>query len=160
MTGRAFLVFTVLAATAVSAADPIDTAYDLMDAVSYQDGYALRELLSQDLWSTISTFIDQVRELAVADPALAGDILSSRYRGRITVNDLEILTNEEILGIVMGGMNLQPEDQVESESAQLEGRNATVVLYYFNGGSVSFRMTWENSGWRITDSSLLGVVFQ
>ena len=40
-------------------ASPLDTAYDLLDAITYQDGYALEGIFSTDLLSTIrsaSTF--------------------------------------------------------------------------------------------------------
>lgn len=147
----------ILAATAM--ADPIDTAYDLMEAVEYSDGYALEGLLTEDLYTTVNGFIDQARSIIETDPALAENILNSRYRGRITIDDFKSLNNSEIMGMVLDQVNLQPLEQVESEEAQLEGRNATVIIRYFNGSSISFRMSWENSGWRIADSSLLGFLF-
>ncbi len=149
----------VLVAAAVAVADPVDTAYDFMDAVEYGDGYALEGLLTEDLYSAIDGFIDQVRGIIEADPVLAGNLLNSRYRGSITLDDFAMLDNREIMGMVMDQVDLQPFEQVESETAQLEGRSATVVIRYFNGSSVSFRMSWENSGWRIADSSLLAFLF-
>lgn len=53
-----------------------------------------------------------------------------------------------------------PVSMIENERATLEGRTATVVLTYLNGASVSFGMAWENSGWRVSDSSLLGTIFR
>lgn len=140
-------------------ADPVDTAYDLLDAIGRQDGYALEDILSNDLYVTITGFLDQVRGIIATDPVLAEDVLSSRYGDRITVYDFEVLSNEEILGKLMGEMNLQPSDNIEHETAELQGRNATVVLTYIGGGSISFIMIWEEGEWKICDSSLLERIF-
>lgn len=53
----------ILAITFESAGDPIDTAYDLMEAIEYQDGYALEGLLTEDLYGAITGFLDQAREI-------------------------------------------------------------------------------------------------
>lgn len=143
----------------VAGASPIDTAYDLFDAVEYQDGYALERIFAEDLYFTFTEFLDQTRVLAEADPVLAESILLGRYRGRITVEDLIMLSNEEMLGKILGEVYLQSREQIEQESANMEGREATVIITYFNGASVSFRMVWENSDWRITDTSLLTSFF-
>lgn len=159
MMKRFFPVLLLLASAAVMRADPVDTAYDLMEAVEYGDGYALEGLLTADLYAAIDGFIDQVRAIMETDPVLAENLLYSRYRGRITLDDFAVLNNCEIMGMVMGEAQLQPFEQVEGEEAQLEGRNATVVIRYFDGSSISFRMSWENSGWRVADTSLLAYLF-
>jgi len=159
MTGKILKAALVLTAAAVVQADPVDTAYDLMDAIEYGDGYALEGLLTEDLYSVINGFIDQVRGIIETDPILAEDLLNSRYRNSLTLDDFAVLNNQEILGKAMMQINLQPMEQVESEEAQMEGRSASVVIRYFNGSSISFRMSWENSGWKIADSSLLGFLF-
>ena len=143
----------------IAGASPVDTAYDLFDAVEYQDGYALERIFSEDLYVTFTDFLDQTRVLAEADPVLAESILLQRYRGRITVDDLIMLSNEEMLGRILGEVHLQSGEQIEQESANMEGREATVVITYFNGATISFRMIWENSDWRITDTSLLSSFF-
>ncbi len=141
-------------------ASPLDTAYDLLDAITYQDGYALEDVFSTDLYTTFINFLDQARILIEADPVLAENILQQRYRGRITVADFEMLNNEELLGRIMGEARLQPDEQIRQETADMEGRTATVVISYYNGASISFEMVWENSDWRITGTSLLATVFQ
>lgn len=158
MTGKIHTAVLILfAATALG--DPVDTAYDLMDAIEYGDGYALEGLLTEDLYSAVNSYIHQVRGIIETDPALAEDLLNSRYNGSITIADFEAMNNREILGLAMNRINLQPLEQVESEEAQLEGRSARVVIRYFNGSSISFRMSWENSSWRIADTSLLEFLF-
>ncbi len=154
-----FFPIAVLLILFAASADPVDTAYDLLDAVEWQDGYALEGLLTEDLFTTITAFLDQARELVETDPVLAGNILYQRYRGRVTVEDFDYMTNEELLGRLMGEITLQSSDLVQSESAEMQGRNATAVITYFNGETVSFSMVWENSSWRIADSSLLSVLF-
>lgn len=141
-------------------ASPLDTAYDLLDAITYQDGYALEDVFSNDLYTAFTAFLDQVRALVEADHVLAGNLLRDRYSGRITVADFEMLNNEEILGKIMGEVHLQPDEQILQETADMEGRTATVVISYFDGASISFSMVWENSDWRITDTSLLATIFQ
>lgn len=150
----------ILSVTVLVNASPLDTAYDLLDAITYQDGYALEDVFSSDLYAVFTGFLDQVRVLAEADPVLAGNLLRDRYRGRITVADFEMLNNEEILGKIIGEVSLQPDEQIRQETADMEGRTATVVISYFNGASISFEMAWENSDWRITDTSLLTTVFR
>ncbi|MCD6587361.1 MAG: hypothetical protein J7K88_02280 [Candidatus Fermentibacteraceae bacterium] len=140
-------------------ASPVDTAYDLLDAVAWQDGYALENLVSSDLYSAFTEFIDQMRALRDEDPVLVESILQSRYRGRITVTDFESLNNQEILGVLLGEVVIQPDEQVTRETAEMEAGNATVVIHYFNGASVSFQMVWEDGDWRITDTSLLAYLF-
>ncbi|MCK5130926.1 MAG: hypothetical protein KAR40_02100 [Candidatus Sabulitectum sp.] len=151
-----FLLLIVVVANA----SPLDTAYDLLDAITYQDGYALEDIFSDDLYATFTGFLDQTRILVEADPVLAGNILQQRYGGSIAVDDFAELSNEEMLGKIMGEVNLQPEEQIQQETADMAGRDATVVISYFNGASISFRMVWENSNWRITDTSLLATIFQ
>lgn len=155
---RFFSVVLFVAVFAVSA-DPVDTAYDILDAVEWQDGYALEDLLTEDLYTTITGFLDQVRQLVETDPVLAGNILNQRYRGRITTDDFGFMSNEELLGRLMGEITLQSVDLIQQESAEMQGRNASVVLTYFNGETISFNMVWENSSWKIADCSLLAILF-
>ena len=150
----------LLVISSFSFASPIDTAYDLLDAISYRNGYALEGIFSSDLYLTLTGFLDQARDLIDADPVLAENLLLSRYGGEITVADFDMLTNEEILGRIMGGVHLQPDNQIEMETADLQGRTATVVISYFDGSSISFQMVWEESNWRISDTSLLATVFR
>lgn len=149
----------ILVFCAAAAADPVDTAYELLEAIEYGDGYALENLLSEDLYAALNGFIDQVRVLIDTDPVLAEDLLRSRYGNALTIEIFEYATNEELLGMAMDRIPVQSYDMVENESAQLQGREAVVVISYFDGSSVSFRMTWENSDWRVTDSSLLVSLF-
>lgn len=157
---RIHIIGLILLIVVVANATPLDTAYDLLDAIKYQDGYALEDIFSNDLYATFTGFLDQTRILVEADPVLAGNILQQRYRGRIAVDDFAELSNEEMLGKIMGEVNLQPEEQIQQETADMGGREATVIISYFNGASISFRMVWENSNWRITDTSLLATIFQ
>ncbi len=158
MAGKWILPALLLAAAA--ACDPIDTAYDLLEAIEYGDGHALETILTADLYGALDGFMEQARAIAQADPALAEDLLRSRYGSTVTLEDLENLTNQEIMGLIMGTIALQPEEYVERETASMEGREATVVIHYFNGSTISFRMNWENGDWRVSDSSLMGAMFR
>ncbi len=145
--------------TAFVYASPLDTAYDLLDAVAYQDGYALEEIFTADLYRTFTSFFDQIRALVELDPVLAESLLNSRYGQRVTISDFQGLSDEEVFGKILGEVHLQSDEQIERETVNMQGRDATVVLFYFNGASISFRMVWENSYWRIADTSLLTTLF-
>ncbi len=149
----------VLFILSLAAADPVDTAYLVLDAIQWQDGYRLEDLLSEDLYLTVVQFLDQARDLAEADPVLAENMLNQRYNGRITVEDITNMNNQDLIGKLLGEVNLPSADGVERESANLQGRNAAVVLFWPGGGSVSFQMVWENSDWHVTDSSILHGLF-
>ncbi len=153
-------VFPVLLMAAAAVCDPIDTAYDLMEAIEYGNGSALETILSSDLYQTLDGFIEQARSIALADPVLAQDLLRSRYGTAVSLEDLEGLSNQDIMGLIMETITLQPEEYVERETASMEGREATVVIHYFNGSTVSFRMNWEDGDWRVSDSSLLAAMFR
>lgn len=156
---KAWLIALVFSVTVFVNASPLDAAYDLLDAVTYQDGYALEEIFTSDLYGTFTSFFEQVRALVELDPALAESILYNRYSGRVSISDFQGLSDEEIFGKIMGEISLQPDEQIQQETVNMEGREATVVLLYFNGASISFRMVWENSCWRIADTSLLATLF-
>ncbi len=155
---RIIIILLVVNMGALSS--PIDTAYDLLDAITYEDGYALEQLLSADLYFTLTSFLDQARALVETDPVLSENLLLSRYGGRITIADFEVLNNEEILGRILAEVSLQPDEQIERETADMHGRTASVVFFYFNGASISFEMVWENSNWRVTNTSLLAILFR
>jgi hypothetical protein len=145
---------------AIVLADPIDTAHSFLDAIEFADGHALEELLSEDLLQVLHGYLEQARLLAGEDPALAAELLRSRYGELLQLEDLLHLTNQELFGIVLQNVRIQPDDLIEAETAEMEGRNARVVLTYLNGATVSFSMTWENSDWRISDTSLLRSMFR
>ncbi len=152
-------IVLIILLSGVMLASPVDVAYSLFDAIEYHDGYALENIFSNDLYFTLTGFLDQTRLLVQADPVLAENMLQQRYHGRITVYDVEILSNEELLGKLLSEIHLQSYEQIEQETADMTGRLATVVITYFNGSTISFRMVWEDGDWRITDTSLLATVF-
>ncbi len=153
-----FILMPLLLVT-FAISDPIDTANDFLFAVEYQNGYAMEEIFSQDLYNTFISFFDQMRALADADPVLAENLIRQKYGNRVELSDLTELSNEEILSLLLGEIHLQSTTQIEQESAQMEGRTATVVLTYFDKSSVSFSMAWEVGCWKITNTSLLTMFF-
>lgn len=152
-------IFTPLLLVTILIADPIDTANDFLYAVECQDGYALEELLAQDLYNTFISFFDQMRVLAEADPVLAENLIRQKYGRRIELSDLTELSNVEILSLLLGEIHLQSTSQIAEESARMEGETATVVFTYFDQSSISFLMTWEAGDWKITNTSLLTMLF-
>ncbi len=139
-------------------ADPLDTARDFLDALAWRDGARISGLLSESLNQRFREVFQQLRLLEAENPEMLEAALS-RFRGRITPGDIAGLTEEELLGRLVEGLEFTHPGEPEREHALLEGRDASVVLDYPGGGSVSFRMVWENSGWRIADTSLLRMLF-
>ena len=158
---RLWPAVTVLTLAIVSTAGgtPLDTAYDLLHAIEYCDGNALLETFSESLRLQIVTQIDQMRQIALKDPAIAG-ITVQRLGGGVTEYDLEHLTVEELLGKGLERISLSSSDMVEEEQVTMSGRTASVALYWPDGESISFRMVWENSSWKITGTDLLSILFR
>ncbi len=153
-----FILMPLLLTTS-AISDPIDTANDFLYAVECQDGYAMENLFAGDLYNTFISFFDQMRALADADSVLAESLIRQKYGNRVELSDLTELPNEEILSLLLGEIHLQSATQIEQESAQMEGRTATVVLTYFDKSSISFSMAWEAGDWKITNTSLLTMFF-
>ncbi|HQH79488.1 MAG TPA: hypothetical protein PK535_11015 [Synergistaceae bacterium] len=143
---------------AVVRADPLDTAGDFMDALARHDGARVSEMLSESLDMRFREIFAQLRMLEAENPEMLEAALS-RLRGGITTGDIASLTEEELLGRLLEASAFTHPGEPEREHVLLEGRDASVVLDYPGGGSVSFRMIWEDGCWRIADTSLLRMLF-
>lgn len=135
-------------------ADPINTAYDFLDALERADGAGVIRLLSRDLSGRLGEVLDELQLLAAENPSMLTAALA-RFGGRLSPDDILIHSHDELIGRLLEGRSFPVQDQVAEENAVLEGRNAVVVLHFIDGGSVSFRMVWEESTWKIADTSLL-----
>lgn len=139
-------------------ADPIDTSLDFLTALERADGDAVTALLSRDLRQRLQEVFEQLSDLGAENPDMLEAALS-RFGDRLSPADITDLPLESIVGRLLEGRTFPDTDQIVLENAVLEGRNATVVLEFQGGGSVSFRMVWEESDWRIADSSVLNMLF-
>ena len=139
-------------------ADPIDTSLDFLTALERADGEAVTALLSRDLRQRLQDVFEQLSALGAENPDMLEAALS-RFGDRLSPSDITDLPLESIVGRLLEGRAFPDTDQIVMENAVLEGRNATVVLEFQGGGSVSVRMVWEESDWRIADSSLLNMLF-
>ena len=135
-------------------ADPIDTALDFLSALEHADGAAVTGLLSHDMSLRLDEVFTQLALLGADNPDMLAAALA-RFGGRLAPEDLAVLTRDEIIGKLLEGRTFPLEADITRENAVLEGRNATVVLDFTGGGSISFRMVWEESTWKIADTSLL-----
>ena len=153
--GKVFWV--ILIPFLVASADPIDTALDFLNALERCDGASVMRLLSSDISQRLSEVFDQLGLLASENPAMLSAALS-RFGGRVTPDDILLLSHEDLVGKLLEGRSFPLQDDLEREHAVLEGRNAVVVLDFAGGGSVSFQMAWENGAWKITYTSLLATI--
>ncbi|MFO7626087.1 MAG: hypothetical protein R6V62_02365 [Candidatus Fermentibacteraceae bacterium] len=139
-------------------ADPIDTSLDFLTALERADGEAVTALLSRDLRQRLQEVFEQLAALGAENPDMLEAALS-RFGDRLSPADITDLPLESLVGRLLEGRAFPDTEQIVMENAVLEGRNATVVLEFQGGGSVSFRMVWEDSDWRIADSSVLNMLF-
>jgi len=157
---RLWIVVTVsiLILAPAAGSTPLDTAYDFLYAVEFGDGAAMLETFTESLSLQISSQIEQMRQLALADPSIAARTIR-RFGGTMTMYDLENLSPDELLGRVLQGVHLSLPENVDEEYLTMSGRNAEVTLLWIDGGSISFTMVWEESSWRISDTDLLSMLF-
>jgi len=151
-------VLLLLGQFLVIQADPIDTSLDFLTALERADGEAVTALLSRDLRQRLQDVFDQLSALAAENPDMLEAALS-RFGDRLTSTDITELPLESLVGRLLEGRVFPDTGLIVLENAILEGRNATVVLEFQDGGAVSFRMVWEESDWRIADSSVLNMLF-
>lgn len=151
-------VLLLLGQCPVIQADPIDTSLDFLTALERADGEAVTALLSRDLRQRLQDVFAQLSVLAAENPGMLEAALS-RFGDRLTSTDITGLPLESLVGRLLEGRVFPDTGLIVLENAILEGRNATVVLEFQDGGTVSFRMVWEESDWRIADSSVLNMLF-
>lgn len=156
--GRFALVICFFGHFAVLSADPIDTAIDFLAALERADGEAVTAHLSSDLRGRLADVFAQLSLLGTENPDMLEAALS-RFGDRLTPADIAGLSFESLVGRLLEGRSFPDTSLILMENAVLEGRNSTVVLGFEGGGTVSFRMVWEQSDWRIADSSLLNMLF-
>lgn len=154
---RLFAVILVLPIL-IASADPIDTSLDFLAALERADGEAVTALLSRDLRQRLQDVFEQLATLGEHNPGMLEAALS-RFGDRLSPSDISGLPLESLVGRLLEGRTFPDTGRIVLENAVLEGRNATVVLEFQGGGSVSFRMVWEESDWRIADSSVLNMLF-
>ncbi len=154
---RMALLAAVLLLLQVSA-DPIDVAHDFLWAAGSADGAMLAGLLSRDLTARLDDVFQQMSLLAAQNPDMLSAALA-RFDGRISPEEVTSLSRDELLGRLLQGRSFPGSHEVTRENAVLEGRNATVVLDFEGGGTVSFRMVWEDSQWKVADTSVLRMIF-
>ena len=142
----------------IAGATPIDTAWDCLYAVEYNDGYAFLNLISETVRSNLDSAFVQVKQLAEDQPELA-DALLERTGTGLTAWDIAPMELETFVAIMLENVTLPSLDQVQSEEVSMNGRNAEVELMWYGGYSLTFMMVWENSSWRITGSSIIDRLF-
>jgi hypothetical protein len=142
----------------VLAADPVDSARDLLYAVEYGHGDSFLELLSESVRAQVESAYSQLQDIASEDPGLAETMLQRTGSG-LTTWDLEWMTTEDFVSVLLRSVQLPSLEEVTSEKVSMYGRNAEVVMTWFSGYSITFQFTWENSSWKVTGSSLLEQLF-
>ncbi|MBN2587933.1 MAG: hypothetical protein JXA64_07690 [Candidatus Fermentibacteraceae bacterium] len=139
-------------------ADPVDSARDLLYAVEYGHGDSFLELLSESVRGQVESAYRQLQDIAAEDPGLAETMLQRTGSG-LTTWDLEWMTTEDFVSVLLRSVQLPSLEEVISEKVSMYGRNAEVVMTWLSGYSVTFQFIWESSSWKVTGSSLLDQLF-
>jgi len=148
-------VILTLLLSGAALATPLDTAYDMMDALTRADAWAVMDLLSADVRARVDAALEGLQELARQSPAAASDLLRSTGLG-IGPDRLAGMTSEELLDLVL--RRRRPSfhfSEVEREHVTMSGRRAEVGLALLGGDSLHMSMVWEDGAWKISGSRLL-----
>jgi len=141
--------------TVVSTATPLDTAYDMLQALEWGDAEGVMDLLSADVRARVDASLDALRLLSQQNPAAASDLLRSLNLG-IVPADLEDMSGAELLALVIQRRGLRFHlSEVEREHVSMSGRTAEVGLVLLDGDSLHMSMVWEEGSWRVSGSRLV-----
>jgi hypothetical protein len=151
------LILALVAVSPPVLATPLDTAYDLLYAVETGNGEAFLGTLTGELSGQLTTRIEELRRLVLADGSAVAAVLT---RFGLTRWELENLPAVDLLGRMLQSMDMNSGVDVVEEDVSMKGGEAEVTLYWYDGGSVSFGMVWEESSWRIADSDLFSMMFR
>jgi hypothetical protein len=148
----------LVAVVSVASSTPIDATWDLLEAVEYNDGERFLDLMAESVRIQIESSYQQLKELAVDDSGMAETLL--RELGiNLTTWDLEWMTTGDFVTRMLDGVYLPLLENVISEKATMNGRNAEVVFTWHSGYSLSIQFTWEDSYWKVTGSPILDQLF-
>jgi len=151
-------IVTLLVLVSVASSTPVDSTRDLLDAIEYGDGDRFLELMSESIRAQIESSYRQLKELAAEDPGMAETLLGELGMN-LTVWDLERMTTGDFITRMLSGVYLPPAENVVSEEASLNGRNAEVVFTWDSGFSLTLQFTWEESDWKVTGTPVLDQLF-
>ena len=144
--------------TSVASSTPIDSTWDLLQAVEYCDGELFLDMMSESLRLQIETSYCQLKELVTDDPGMA-EALIREFGMNLTTWDLEWMTTGDFVGRMLDGVYLPPLENVILEEVSMNGRNAEVLFTWYSGYSLSIQFSWEESSWKVTGSPVLNQLF-
>jgi len=151
-------VLALMTMAAALPATPIDTTRDLLMAIENGDGNTLMDILSESVRVRIEETYSQLQEIAAEDPGMADELLE-RTGGGMTAWDLEWMEAEDFVSRLLSGVQIPSPEEIVSERVSMAGRNAEVEVTWHSGYSVTVQLTWEESTWKVTGSSLLQRLF-
>ncbi|MCD4776057.1 MAG: hypothetical protein K8S15_08435 [Candidatus Aegiribacteria sp.] len=151
-------LLTIVSISSVSSSTPIDSTWDLLEAVEYSDGEMFLDMMSESIRIQIELSYRQLKELALNDPGMAETLLRE-LRINLTTWDLEWMTTGDFITRMLDGVYLPPLENVISEEVSMNGRNAEVVFTWHSGYSLSIQFLWEGSSWKVTGSPILDQLF-
>jgi hypothetical protein len=151
------LILALVTLPSIVGATPLDTAYDLLYAVETGNGDGFLATLTVSLSQQLCGQLEELRRLVVGDESLAAAV---RPRFGLTQWELENLSTADLLGRMLLSLDMHSAVDVVEEDVSMKGGEADVTLHWYDGGSVSFGMVWEESSWRISESDLFSMLFR
>jgi len=154
----AITALTLLLVSSTASSTPVDTTWDLLDAVECRNGERFLDLMSESLRLQIELNFQQLKDMMEEDPGLVETLLRESGMG-LTTWDLEWMTEADFISRLLEKVNLPPLDNITSEEVSMTGRNAEVVFTWYSGYSLLIQFTWEESSWKVTGSPVIDQLF-
>lgn len=151
-------ILTLALIVSVASSTPVDTTWDLLNAVEYCDGERFLELMSESLRIQIESSYQQLKQIASEEPDMAETML--RELGmNLTTWDLEWMAAADFVTRMLDGVYLPSLENVILENSSMNGRNAEVEFTWHSGYSLCIQLTWEESSWKVTGSPVIDQLF-
>jgi len=151
-------IITLFVVVSVALSTPVDSTWDLLEAIEYRDGEWFLELMSESVRVQIESSYQQLKDLAATDPGLV-ETLFQGMGIEMTTWDLEWMTTGDFISKMLEGIYLPPLDNIISEEVSMNGRNADVLFTWYSGYSLAIQFCWEEHSWKVTGSPVLAQLF-
>jgi len=151
-------LFVLVSISSTAVSTPVDSTWDLFNAIEYRDGNSFLDLMSESVRIRIETSYQQLQELASEDPEMADAILNE-LGINLSTWDLEWMTPDDFISRMLFHVNLPPFENIISEEVSMSGRNAEVLFTWHSGYSLLIQFVWEDSSWKVNGCPVLDQLF-
>jgi len=152
------IILMLVSFSATVFSTPVDSTRDLLQSVENCDGKWFLELVSESLRLQIESGCQQLKDIAKENPGLAETLLDEMNIG-LTMQDMEWMTTGDFVSRMLEKVYLPPFENIVSEETSMNGRNSVVVFTWSSGYSLTVRLSWEESSWKVSGSPVVDQLF-